>query len=256
MTRLSNKSHLQLVKEFRERFELQLPKQLGTELKDDLNILIKCIREELSEFEEAVNEDNLIEIVDAAVDLEYFVLQIYLVTKTDSIHKELFDEVHKSNLAKLQPNGKVKKNEFGKVVKPEGWKKPDLRKVIERHKILSDNLLGKILTDIVVLYRRNLFPYSDRFKKSTVELHCSKFIFHLVTDISISMSTGITFSESEKIFSEFICSDKFLNVVSGFNGISIDEAKEILTEKILLRLVINKNYDDGQYILLYTGIEF
>lgn len=37
-----------------------------------------------------------------------------------------WDEVTRSNLAKLLPDGTVMRNEAGKVMKPEGWKPPDL----------------------------------------------------------------------------------------------------------------------------------
>ena len=46
----------------------------------------------------------------------------------------VWEEVHKSNMAKVDPNtGRVVYREDGKVLKPEGWKKPDVQKVLECH---------------------------------------------------------------------------------------------------------------------------
>ena len=39
----------------------------------------------------------------------------------------VWDEVHRSNMAKVDPEtGKVRKREDGKVLKPEGWVRPDI----------------------------------------------------------------------------------------------------------------------------------
>jgi len=39
-------------------------------------------------------------------------------------------EVHRSNMAKIGPNGEVKRREDGKVVKPDGWTPPDIEGVL------------------------------------------------------------------------------------------------------------------------------
>lgn len=44
---------------------------------------------------------------------------------------EVFDEVHKSNMRKVWPDGKVHYREDGKVLKPEGFEKPDYGKFFE-----------------------------------------------------------------------------------------------------------------------------
>jgi predicted HAD superfamily Cof-like phosphohydrolase len=40
--------------------------------------------------------------------------------------QQVFTEVHKSNMSKVWPDGTVKRNDFGKVLKPPTYKKPDL----------------------------------------------------------------------------------------------------------------------------------
>jgi NTP pyrophosphatase (non-canonical NTP hydrolase) len=40
--------------------------------------------------------------------------------------QEVFEAVHKSNMSKANPDGTVSRNEFGKVLKPDTYVKPDL----------------------------------------------------------------------------------------------------------------------------------
>ena len=76
--------------------------------------------------------------LDAVVDLVYYCGNI---TKKhtgmpDESLDEVFIEVHKANMNKIHPDGTVHRREDGKILKPEGWKEPDIISVIKR-------LLGK-----------------------------------------------------------------------------------------------------------------
>jgi predicted HAD superfamily Cof-like phosphohydrolase len=43
-----------------------------------------------------------------------------------------WDEVLRSNMAKVDPlSGKVRRREDGKILKPEGWKPPNLTKFVK-----------------------------------------------------------------------------------------------------------------------------
>lgn len=43
---------------------------------------------------------------------------------------KVWDEVHRSNMAKIGPNGEVKRRADGKVSKPDGWTPPDIKGVL------------------------------------------------------------------------------------------------------------------------------
>lgn len=45
---------------------------------------------------------------------------------------EIWAEVQRSNMAKLQPDGTVKRRDDGKILKPDGWTPPDIRGILER----------------------------------------------------------------------------------------------------------------------------
>lgn len=45
--------------------------------------------------------------------------------------EKVWAEVHASNMAKVDPTtGKVRRREDGKILKPDGWEKPDVKKVM------------------------------------------------------------------------------------------------------------------------------
>jgi predicted HAD superfamily Cof-like phosphohydrolase len=49
--------------------------------------------------------------------------------------EEVFQAVHQSNMSKVWPDGTVKRNDFGKVLKPPTYTKPDLS-FIHEHRVL------------------------------------------------------------------------------------------------------------------------
>ena len=90
---------------------------------------LTLIDEEVSELVEAVAADDKVEQLDALVDI--------LVVTMGAIRTGGFDgegawqEVMNTNFAKIDAEtGKVRKREDGKVLKPEGWKAPQLDKFI------------------------------------------------------------------------------------------------------------------------------
>lgn len=68
--------------------------------------------------------ENRVEIADACIDTIYVVLQ--LMNTLGLPAEALFDEVHRSNMAKADKDGNVRRREDGKVLKPEGWTPPQL----------------------------------------------------------------------------------------------------------------------------------
>jgi len=91
---------------------------------------LDLITEEYEELKEAVIANDRVEQLDALVDI--------LVVTLGAIRAGGFDgegawkEVMDTNFAKIDPDtGKVRKREDGKVLKPEGWKAPELAQFIK-----------------------------------------------------------------------------------------------------------------------------
>ena len=68
--------------------------------------------------------ENLTEFVDGAIDSIYVIL--WTLNKLGVPADLCWQEVQRSNMAKVWPDGTVHKNELGKVEKPPGFKAPDL----------------------------------------------------------------------------------------------------------------------------------
>ena len=87
------------------------------------------IAEELSELKEALENKDLKEVADALTDILYVT---YGAGHSFGIDLDkCFDEVQKSNMSKLDKDGKPIYNEFGKVMKGPNYFEPNLNKFIK-----------------------------------------------------------------------------------------------------------------------------
>ena len=66
---------------------------------------------------------------DALADIGYILAGTILNHGMQNIYDDAFDEVHRSNMAKLV-DGKVLRREDGKVMKPQGWTAPQLAQFV------------------------------------------------------------------------------------------------------------------------------
>ena len=83
------------------------------------------IKEEFEELQEAVEANDRVEQLDALIDI--LVVTIGAVRAGGFDGEGAWKEVMNTNFAKIDPTtGKVRKREDGKVLKPEGWKAPEL----------------------------------------------------------------------------------------------------------------------------------
>ena len=97
---------------------------------ENYKMYLGLIDEEVGELVDAVAADDKVEQLDALVDI--------LVVTMGAIRAGGFDgegawkEVMDTNFAKIDPTtGKVIKRADGKVLKPEGWKAPQLEQFIK-----------------------------------------------------------------------------------------------------------------------------
>ena len=91
---------------------------------------LDLIREEVGELEDAIADNDRIEQLDALIDI--LVVTIGAVRAGGMNAEGAWKEVMDTNFAKIDPTtGKVIKREDGKVLKPEGWKAPELAQFIK-----------------------------------------------------------------------------------------------------------------------------
>lgn len=99
--------------------------------KDEALLRYTLMREENEEYLEAANNGDMIEVADALGDQLYILLGTILRHGLQEKIGEVFDEIQRSNMSKLDENGEPIFREDGKVLKSELYFKPDIKKVLE-----------------------------------------------------------------------------------------------------------------------------
>ena len=121
-------SNFSKVKTFMETFGQEV-KTKPSFSSDKINKLrIDLIKEELEELQEAMKNNDLLEVADALTDILYVTYGAGHAFGIDL--DKCFDEVQNSNMSKLGENGEPIYNESGKVMKGPNYFKPDLSKFV------------------------------------------------------------------------------------------------------------------------------
>tara|TARA_B100000886_G_scaffold314557_1_gene251923 strand:- start:1151 stop:1522 length:372 start_codon:yes stop_codon:yes gene_type:complete len=122
-------TNFQKVKNFMETFGQEV-KSRPSFSSEKINMLrYNLIKEELDEFKQALDNNDLLEIADALTDILYVT---YGAGHAFGIDLDAcFDEVQNSNMSKLGLDGKPIFNDQGKVMKGPSYFKPDLSKYIK-----------------------------------------------------------------------------------------------------------------------------
>ena len=97
---------------------------------DKINKLrIDLIKEELDELQEAMKNNDLLEVADALTDILYVTYGAGHAFGIDL--DKCFEEVQNSNMSKLGENGEPIYNEFGKVMKGPNYFKPNFEAILK-----------------------------------------------------------------------------------------------------------------------------
>lgn len=95
------------------------------------DLRIKLLQEEFDEYLLAEKDDHFIEVCDALGDMLYI---IYGTCVSYGIPiNEIFQEIHNSNMSKLDENGKPIVREDGKILKGPNYFKTDIKGIISRN---------------------------------------------------------------------------------------------------------------------------
>lgn len=129
--RKATQTPLQMVKAFHEAFGVPTYDTPKVPEIDRRVLRVALMEEEWGELTEALSRGtygNLIDIADALADLVYV---IYGTALEYGIPLDaVLEEVHRSNMAKLGPDGKPILRADGKILKPEGWQPPNIEAIL------------------------------------------------------------------------------------------------------------------------------
>lgn len=93
-------------------------------------VRLQLMTEELGEWARGVANGDVVEQMDALCDLRYVNDGTILVSGLASSFYSAFREVHRSNMTKLDEEGKPVKDESGRVVKGDRYEPPDLSPIV------------------------------------------------------------------------------------------------------------------------------
>lgn len=95
------------------------------------DLYVNLIKEELSELEEAITDDDNVEKLDALIDI--LVVTVGAIHSMGADGQGAWDEVMRSNGSKIdKATGKVIKRADGKILKPEGYFPPNLKPYVSK----------------------------------------------------------------------------------------------------------------------------
>jgi len=120
------------VKEFHETFGLEFHETPTTNVSDRIvDLRHRLMQEENDEYLEACKEGNLTLIADALGDKMYILFGTIIAHGLQHKIEEVFDEIHRSNVSKLDAHGKPIYREDGKIMKSENYFLPDIKSILK-----------------------------------------------------------------------------------------------------------------------------
>lgn len=124
---------INLVKEFHEVFQIgsrEIPE--GKISEEEYTLRHRLMHEENEEYLEACRRGDIVEIADALGDKMYILFGTILKHGLQYKIEEIFDEIQRSNMSKLDENGKPIFREDGKIMKSSRYFKPDIKTILEK----------------------------------------------------------------------------------------------------------------------------
>jgi|TARA_B110000238_G_scaffold95985_1_gene104761 predicted HAD superfamily Cof-like phosphohydrolase len=125
------KHQIDSVKKFHEVYKLGYKHSPSVDLDfDKLQLRHSLMSEENDEYLEAAKNNDIIEVADALGDMLYILCGTIIEHGMQNKIEEVFDEIQKSNMSKLGPDGNPIYREDGKVMKGPNYFKPNISKIL------------------------------------------------------------------------------------------------------------------------------
>ncbi len=123
---------LEAVGLFHETFGLAVSTTFKSTLGEAKNKLrYELMKEENEEYLEAVQNNDVTEVADALGDMLYILCGTILEHGLQHKIEAVFDEIQKSNMSKLDENGKPIYRQDGKILKGNNYFKPNIEDILK-----------------------------------------------------------------------------------------------------------------------------
>lgn len=119
------------VRDFHDAFGIGNADMPSIELSPrELKLRFDLMREENEEYMEAAQNGDLVEVADALGDMLYILCGTILKHGLQDKMSDVFEEIQRSNMSKLDKNGNAIYREDGKVLKSELYFRPDIAAIL------------------------------------------------------------------------------------------------------------------------------
>ena len=123
------------VEEFHNVFQIGNAMDATLINEKDYTLRYNLIKEENEEYLEACKNNDIHEIADALGDQLYILFGTILKHGLQHKIEEIYDEIHRSNMSKLDENGNPIFREDGQILKSSLYFKPNIRAVLEKNSL-------------------------------------------------------------------------------------------------------------------------
>lgn len=124
------------VREFHEAFGIPIKPKPEIPSTDRIDLRHNILIEEVEELRNAMLRGDLVETADGIIDCLYVIIGTAHECGMQDYIIQMFDEVHRSNMTKLDDNGKPIYREDGKVMKSKRFTRPDLKTILNQDRCL------------------------------------------------------------------------------------------------------------------------
>ena len=126
------KETIEAVEQFHNAFGIENNYEQTTELsKSEILLRHRLMAEENEEYLEAAMNGDIVEIADALGDQLYILCGTILKHGLQHKIAEVFQEIQRSNMSKLDADGNAIYREDGKIMKSELYFRPDIKSILE-----------------------------------------------------------------------------------------------------------------------------
>jgi len=95
------------------------------------------LKEENEEYLLACKNNDLVEIADALGDIMYILCGSILSHGLQDVIEDIFEEIQRSNMSKLDNKGNPIYREDGKVLKSKKYFKPNIKAILKKNNVIS-----------------------------------------------------------------------------------------------------------------------
>ena len=124
---------IEQVKEFADTFNIEYSDDMNVNIDEStIDLRFRLMQEENLEYLEAAKNKDIVEVADALGDILYILCGTILTHGLQHKIVEVFNEIQRSNMSKLDINGKPVFREDGKILKGPNYFKPNIKEIIEK----------------------------------------------------------------------------------------------------------------------------